>query len=232
MTRDDQRDALLITWRLMDAATPNLDALNLSPAWRALAERVPARRYRKGTLLIEEGDDGDVIYLLLEGRVKVFSLGANDREITFGIYGPGEYVGEMSLDGGPRAASVITLEPTTCAVITRHSLREQIASHPDLAFELLAKVIARARIATRDARNLALIDTYGRLVALLNALAVAQADGTRLVTERLTHREIAARVGCSREMVSRLMKDLERGRYVRAAESGHLVLDRGLPARW
>lgn len=215
----------------VNAVTPNLDALDLSAAWRALAERVPARRYRKDTLLIEEGDIGEVIYLLLAGRVKVFSRGPNDREITFGIYGPGEYVGEMSLDGGPRAASVITLEPTLCAPITRQALREQIASHPDLAFELLTKVIGRARFATRDARNLALLDTYGRLVALLNDLAVAQPDGTRLIEGRLTHRELAARVGCSREMVSRLMKDLEHGGYVQASRASSTLL-RNLPLRW
>lgn len=208
-----------------------LDALPFSPALRALAERVPARRYRKGTLLIEEGDTGDAIYLVLDGRVRAFSLGANDREITFGIYGPGECIGEMSLDGGPRSASVITMEPTTCAMVTRHTLREQIARDPDLAFELLAKVIRRARIATRDARNLALIGTYGRLVALLNDLAVDRADGTRAIDERLTHREIAARVGCSREMVSRLMKDLEQGGYLSASREA-VVLQRALPPRW
>lgn len=215
----------------MDVATAPLDALDLSPAWRALAERVPTRRYRKGSLLIEEGDVGDAIYLVLAGRVKVFSLGANDREIVFGHYGPGEYVGEMSLDGGPRSASVITLQPTTCALITRQTLREQIAKDPELAFELLAKVIRRARLATRDARNLALIDTYGRLVALLTDLSTAQADGTRVIDEKLTHREIAARVGCSREMVSRLMKDLETGGYV-ISSGGRLVLRKAAPAHW
>ena len=117
-------------------------------------------------------------------------------------------------------------------MITRQTLREQIASHPDLAFELLAKVIARARVATRDARNLALIDTYGRLVALLNELALPQPDGTRVIDRaRLTHREIAARVGCSSEMVSRLMKDLEAGGYV-CAHSGGYRLTRALPAHW
>lgn len=217
--------------RAADPPPDPLDALPLSPAWRALAERVPARRYRKGTLLIAEGDIGDTVYLLLAGRVKVFSLGANDREIVFGLYGPGDYVGEMSLDGGPRSASVITVEPTTCAVVTRQTLREQIAEHPELAFELLAKVIRRARLATRDARNLALIDTYGRLVGLLNELAIGAADGTRVIEERLTHREIAARVGCSREMVSRLMKDLEAGGYV-AQRPRQIALLRGLPAHW
>ena len=95
-----------------------LDTLNLSPALLALAERAAPRRYRKGVLLIQEGEIGDTLYIVLSGRVKVFSLGSNDREITFGLYGPGEFVGEMSLDGGPRAASVITTEATrwTCVL--------------------------------------------------------------------------------------------------------------------
>jgi CRP/FNR family cyclic AMP-dependent transcriptional regulator len=217
----------------MEAATPDLDALQLTPAWRSLVARVPARRYRKGTVLIEEGDVGDAIYFVLSGGVKAYSVGHNnDREITFGVYGPGEYVGEMSLDGGPRVCSVITTEPTVCAVIARQTLRDHIAEHPDLAFDLLSKVIWRARIATRDARNLALMDTYGRLIALLNQLAAPQPDGTRLIRERLTHREFAGLVGCSREMVSRLMKDLEEGGYVVPSAAGGMILRRPLPPRW
>lgn len=197
----------------------------------ALAARGESRRYRKGTLLIQEGDPGDTIYVVLSGRLKVFAHGANDREIIFGVCGPGDYVGEMSLDGGPRSASVITLEPSTCVVVTRHTLRLHIAEHPDFAFELLARVIRRARMATRDARNLALIDTYGRLVRLLDELAVAQGDGSRVIAERVTHRELANRVGCSREMVSRLMKDLENGHYI-VPENGGYRLRGLLPAKW
>ena len=120
----------------------------------------------------------------------------------------------MSLDGGPRSASVITLEATTCVVVTRQTLREHIAAHPEFAFELLARVIRRARLATQTARNMALLDVYGRVVHLLESLAEPQADGSPPVARRLTHKEIASRVGASREMVSRLMKDLRDGGYI------------------
>jgi len=216
------------------AAAPPADPRDLShlpPALRALAERGEIRRYRKATLLIEEGDRGDSLYLVLSGRVKSYSLGANGREITFGVYGPGEYVGEMSLDGGPRSASVITLDATTCAVVTRHTLRQHIAEQPDFALDLIARVIRRARLATNNARSMALLDVYGRLTQLLDELAVPQADGTRAIEERLTHATIASRVGCSREMVSRLMKDLENGGYVTTSRQ-RLHLCRPLPARW
>ncbi|WOB08489.1 Crp/Fnr family transcriptional regulator [Piscinibacter gummiphilus] len=198
---------------------------------RPLLERGQTRRYRKGTLLIEEGDLGDTLFIVLSGKVKSFSTDARDREIVYGIYGPGEYLGEMSLDGGPRSASVITLEPTVCVVVTRKTLRDHIAASPEFAFELLARVIRRARLATQTARNMALLDVYGRLAALLAELSEPQPDGSRTIAERLTHAALASRVGCSREMVSRLMKDLERGGYLLRQGRG-LVLPRPLPARW
>jgi len=213
------------------SADTALDGLQLSPPLLALVRRAVPRRYRKGVLLIQEGEFGDTLYIVLSGRIKVFSLGPNDREITFGLYGSGEFVGEMSLDGGPRVANVITVEPTTCVVITRPTLLEHIAQYPEFAFELLAKVITRARTATRDARNMALMDSYGRLVALIDELAVPQDDGTRCIAGRITHAEIASRIGCSREMVSRLLKDLERGGYT-ATIGRCLHILKPLPNRW
>lgn len=198
---------------------------------RTLVSRGEPRRYRKGTLLIQEGDVGETLFIVLSGRVKAFSTDERDREIVYGVYGPGEYLGEMSLDGGPRSASVITLEATVCSVVTRKTLREHIAANPEFAFELLSRVIRRARLATQSARSMALLDVYGRLAKLLNEVSASQSDGSRLITERLTHASLASRLGCSREMVSRLMKDLETGGYVQKANSGFRLL-KELPQRW
>ena len=189
------------------------------------------RRYRRGTLLIQEGDRGDMIFIIRSGRLRAFGTNEKGREITYGTYGAGEYLGEMSLDGGLRSASVIALEATECSVITRHTLERFIADNPAFAFELISKVIRRARAATLSAKQLALNDVYGRLVALLQQLAVEQADGTKLIADELTHREIASSLGCSREMVSRLVKDLEIGGYLRQAKEGYRLL-KPLPARW
>lgn len=217
---------------------PDLAFPQLPEPLRLLAQRGELKRYRKGHRLIEEGELGDTLFIILAGRVRVYGSsdssntnGAAEREITYGTYGVGDYFGEMSLDGGPRSASVETLEATECAAVTRHTLKAHIAEHPEFAFDLLAKVIRRARAATLSTKQLALNDVYGRLVLLLKSLAQPQADDTRLITERLTHQEMANRLGCSREMVSRLMKDLERGRYVRV-ELGGLVLVKRLPVRW
>ena len=203
----------------------------LTGALADLAARGETRRYRKGTLLIQEGDQGDTLFIILSGRLRAFSVGDKDREITYGVYGPGDYLGEISLDGGPRSASVITLEASSCAVISRLTLMQFIAERPEFAFDLLAKVIRRVRSATLSARQLALNDVYGRLRALLLSLALPQNDGSLVLSERLTHQEMANRVGCSREMVSRLMKDMERGAYLRV-EAHRLRLLRKLPAHW
>ncbi|MBL0728986.1 Crp/Fnr family transcriptional regulator [Piscinibacter sp. HJYY11] len=203
----------------------------LSDSVQALAARGVEKSYPKGTLLIHEGDVGEMLFIVLSGRVKAYSTEDGEREIVYGVYGPGEYIGEMSLDGGPRSASVVTLEPTRCVVVGRTPLREHIANHPDFAFELLARVIRRARMATLSARNMALLDVYGRVVKLLEELAQPLPDGRRLISPRPTHAEMAHRVGCSREMVSRLMKDLEQGGYV-LPQGKTWLIQRPMPARW
>jgi len=208
-----------------------LAAVAMSPHLRELAGRGSMRRYRKGTVLIEEGDRGDTLYIIMSGRLRAFSSAANGREITFGIYGPGEYLGELSLDGGPRSASVSTLEPSLCSVVTRATLDRFIEERPAFAFELLAKVIRRARAATLSAKNLALNSVYGSLKQMLELAARPMPDGTLGIDERLTHQDIANRLGCSREMVSRVMKDLETGGYLVHAQ-GRLVIVHPLPVRW
>lgn len=219
------------------AALPQLDTrLDALPeGLRTLAQRGEIKRFRKGSLIAHEGEPGHSLFVIVAGRLRCFSAGERDREITYGIYGPGEYLGEMSLDGGPRSASIETLEASVCAVVSRVALERHIAEHPEFAFELIAKLIRRARAATLTAKQLALNDVYGRLVALLNSLAVPEAptpnDDRRRIDEHLTHRDMAHRLGCSREMVSRQMKDLESGGYLHA-EGKSIVLLRPLPARW
>lgn len=198
----------------------------------ALAARGNLRSFRRGAILIQEGDTGDTLYMVRSGRLRAYAAHPSGKEITLGIYGAGEYVGEMSLDGGPRSANVETLEATTCAVISRATLLSYIAEHPDFALEMMARLIRRARLATESASSLALIDVYGRMTRLLDQFASPPAaDGTRTVEERITHREIASHLACSREMVTRLMKDLETGGYVEVRER-RIVLLKGLPARW
>jgi CRP/FNR family cyclic AMP-dependent transcriptional regulator len=206
-------------------------AAALPPHLQKLAALGVHRRYRTHSLLIEEGDEGSAVYIVLSGRLRAFVSDSRGREVTMALHGPGDYVGEMSLDGGRRSASVQAVEPTVCAIVTRETMLHHIEKDPEFAMALIVRLIRRARLATESARSMALLDVYSRLKRLLETRAVLQPDGTRLVAERLTHQAIASEIGCSREMVSRLMKDLESGGYLSLVQR-QVVLARELPARW
>ena len=119
----------------------------------------------------------------------------------------------MALDEGLRSASVVTLESTTCSLISRDMMRRYVAANPDFALQLIAKLIRRTRIAVENVKRLALLDVYGRVTALLTGLTPSQC-GTGILTERMTQQELAERVGASRDMVSRILHDLAEGGYV------------------
>jgi len=197
---------------------------------RAIAATGVVRNYPKNTILINEGDSSDSLYILLSGRVKVYASNEAGREFVLSFFGPGEYVGEMSLDGSPRSASVVTVEPTTCAIVNRASFREFVLAYPDFALHLIEKLIKRVRVATENIKSLALSDVYGRLVRLIMALAVER-DGKIIVPEKLTQQDIAERVGASRDMISRLMKDLVAGGYLAIHDKTITILKKP-PAGW
>jgi CRP/FNR family cyclic AMP-dependent transcriptional regulator len=188
------------------------------------------RTFPRHTVLINEGDVGDALYVVLSGRVKVYSSNEAGREFVIDFHGPGEYVGEMTLDGAPRSASVVTVEPTTCAVVGRSQFRDFILAHPDFAMHLIERLIHRVRVTTGNLKSLALSDVYGRLVRLLNTLA-HEVDGKFVVPERLTQQDIADRVGASRDMIGKLMKDLVSGGYLAVEERTITVLKK-LPTGW
>jgi CRP/FNR family cyclic AMP-dependent transcriptional regulator len=199
---------------------------------QALASLGARRQYRKGTLLIQEGEPGDSIYIVIAGQLRTFLAGGNGKELTLAHYGQWDYVGEMSLDGGKRSANVEAVEPSTCSVVSRDVLLRYIGEYPDFALQLMERLIRRARLATESARSVALIDVYGRLAKMLQDRAGPENEaGERSITERLTHLQLAQHLACSREMVSRLLKDLETGGSI-AVRDRHIVLLKRLPARW
>ena len=219
----------------MSSPTPSDEGLyaHLIPELRTLALRGVVRTYPKKAVVINEGEIGDNLFVLLRGSVKVFAMDESGREITYGKIHSGDYFGEMSLDGGPRSASVITLEPCTCAVLSRTDVSEHLGDEPGFAINLVVQVIRRARAATEAARNMALLDVYGRLIAVLEEPHDVQTgdSATGVTLESITHQEIASRVGASREMVSRLLKDLEKGGYIEMGTK-RITLLKKLPNRW
>jgi len=200
------------------------------PFVRALAALGRLRSYPKNTVFITEGDSSDSVFVVLAGRVKVFLSDTEGHEMILDTQGPGEYVGEMALDGKPRSASVMTLEPTAFSVVARDPIREAIRHDPDFALEMISKIIDRARLATNSVKDLALLDVYGRVARLLLNMAVEQ-DGKLAIPEKLTQQEIAERVGASRDMVSRIFRDLTAGGYIKV-ENRMITITKKPPARW
>jgi len=205
------------------------------PGLALLARQGQVRHYRKHMLLIQQGDTGHQLYLVMAGRLREFAL-SNDsrpREITLSLVGAGQLIGVSALDGGPHCASVITLTPTVCCVISRESALAVIQRSPELAMELLKLALQRVRMATETTRLALFSDAYSRLSALLQRSGKGEAllpNGDRRLP--MTHAQIAQQIGCSREMVSRIMKDLITGGYVvREPDKVYRVCKR-LPERW
>ena len=197
---------------------------------RAIANRGGVRNYAANTVLVTEEDQSDTLFIILSGRVKAYGAAEDGREVVYATQSAGEYFGEMTLDGGPRSASVMTLEPTTCAVVPGPEVRDFLAQQPDFALHLIKKLIHLARASTEHVKSLALDDVYGRVTKLLRTLA-REEDGVFAVPDKLTQQDIAERVGSSREMVSRVFKPLSEGGYVEV-RGGRIVLLKKLPARW
>jgi CRP/FNR family cyclic AMP-dependent transcriptional regulator len=203
----------------------------LEPALGRLAARGILRSYRKNTIILNEGEPGDSLFVLLQGQVKVYATDENGREITYGTIVAGDYFGEMSLDGGPRSASIMTLEPCLCALVSRAAVQQHLADEPGFALALVTQVIRRARSATETARQMALLDVYGRVIHTLEGQQGPASSQVPIQLTQITHQQIASRVGASREMVSRLLKDLEKGGYVELGIK-RITLKKKLPARW
>lgn len=202
------------------------------PVVRELAARGRVRGFAKDSLIIREHDSGDSLFVILAGKVKVYVSNARGREMILEHYGPSDYVGEMALDGQTRSASVRALEPTVCSVVAREALLRLIRAKPEVALRIFATVIARARNTTGNLKNLALMDVYGRVARLLLAQDyVLESDGLRWSRECLTQQEIANRVGASRDMISRILKDLRTGGYI-AQRDRRITILRRPPARW
>ncbi|MBV8468188.1 MAG: Crp/Fnr family transcriptional regulator [Burkholderiales bacterium] len=185
-----------------------------------------AKTYAKGTIIIDEGDAGSSMFLLMQGRVKVFVSDSSGKEYVLAILGPGEYVGELALlDDEPRTASVETEEQSTFLVIVKEDFLTLLREHPPIMFKLLLNLARRSRQLTEAVKNLALKDVYSRVRLLLEDLAVEH-DGQLMVEEPMTQQAIADRVGSSREMVARIMKELVFGGYVRIENRRMIILQK------
>ena len=201
----------------------------MSDSLRALARRGVASRLRKGVQIITEGDRGDSITIVLSGGLRAYTVGDDGNELTYALYGPGDYVGEMGLDGGPRSANVETTQASLCVLVTRATLEQHLADDPAFAFELLARVIRSARAATKGLRQIALNGVYKNLKKLIEDQA--QDRMPYAWDPAPSHKEIGQLLGCTSAMVTTVLGDMKRGGYVEVGRR-RLVLLRPWPPGW
>jgi CRP/FNR family transcriptional regulator, cyclic AMP receptor protein len=195
----------------------------------ALAEHGIERRYRKGSIIVVEGEPAEAMYLVREGDLQVYLEDESGRHAELNRLGPGEYFGELMVAGEVRTASVVALTPVRLCMVRRPEFERMLAGRPDLAFHLIQTLIHRLSSLTERMRGHALLDVYGRMVRLFDDVAVAAAGQPAVVP--LSQQAIAERVGASRAMVNRIVQDLERGGYIACAR-GRIELLKALPKRW
>ncbi len=196
---------------------------------QAIARKAVIKSYEKNAIVVTEGEFTKSLYVIVSGRIKVYLDDENGKELVLDSKGPGEYFGEMVLDEGPRSASVVTTEPSTFAVISTTVFKSLLVKHPEIALIVIKNLIRMARGLDENVRSLAMLDVYGRVSRMLLDLAVEQ-KGMLVIPEKLTQQEMANRVGTSREVINRILRDLTAGGYIRV-EDKTIIINKPLPSR-
>jgi CRP/FNR family cyclic AMP-dependent transcriptional regulator len=192
---------------------------------RMLTSMVTRRSAARSTTIMAAGDATDSLYIVLSGRLKVMMSDADGKEVILSILGPGEFFGEMGLiDDEPRSATVISIEPCELLAINKRDFKKCLAENFEMAMAVMRGLVRRLREADRKIGSLALLDVYGRVARLLLDMA-ENVNGEKMVTKRLPKQDIAKMIGASREMVSRVMKDLQTGGYIEMRGSNIVLHD-------
>lgn len=187
------------------------------------------RKYPKNTVLVSEGDESSHLYIIRKGTVSAYLNDEDGRQVNLNYMHEGEYFGELSLlDGKPRSASVISITECEVILVSRASVHELLHKHPDFSLQLLTELTRRVRELTDSVKDLALLDVYGRVSSALEKLCD---DNKRIHNPKVTHQDIANMVGSSREMVSRIMKQLLIGEYIEQCP-GYIEIKKPLPRYW
>ncbi len=192
---------------------------------RVLATTVMRKSAPRSNTIMAGGDPTDSLYIVLSGRLKVMMSDSDGKEVILSILGPGEFFGEMGLiDEEPRSASVVTIEPCELLQLAKRDFNKCLAENFEMAMAVMRGLVRRLREADRKIGSLALLDVYGRVARLLLDMAET-VDGEKVVTKRLPKQDIAKMIGASREMVSRVMKDLQMGGYIEMRGSNIVLRD-------
>ena len=196
-----------------------------------IVAHIHSRSFPRKTQIVTEGDDSHSLYFLIEGRVKVYLDDDNGKEIIVNIHNEGDFFGELGLIKSiPRTASVVTMEDSRLGIMPEADFRRCLANYPEFAINLIENLSTRLIEATETIRKLGLMDVYRRIAVTFLNLS-EEIDGVRVINEKLTQQNIASRVGASREMVARILKDLRAGGYI-SQDDNKIIIHKSLPHSW
>lgn len=202
---------------------------NLSPLAIGELEALARRRtFPKNTVVINEGDESDNLYVLLSGKAVALRGDDAGRQLVVNRFGPFDYFGEMSFfDRGARCATVMTKERCEVLMIARNDFLAFVAQHNDILWKVIHALLVKLRKATEQIESLAFLDVYGRLARIL----IENQDAQGVIREKFTQQELADMVGSSRETVSRIFNELEAGGFIQR-EKGHVTVLKKLPYKF
>jgi len=211
----------------------NLDLIRRVPLFSTLtqaqaesvADAVIKRRFKRGECIVEQGKKSNMLAIVLAGRARVLSTDGRGREVILATLSPGDYVGEMSLiDNQPHSATVRAEIQTDVLILGRMEFARCLPENSSMAYAVMKGLVQRLRHADRKIESLALMDVYGRVARALLEVAQPDREGRLVIRDRVSRQDVAKMVGASREMVSRVMKDLEERGFIEVAEDGSTIV--------
>lgn len=217
----------------MSTMLSNLDLLRRVPLFSLLtvtqaeviSGAVTKQRYKRGEVLVEQGQKSNALAILLTGRARVVSADSRGREVILATLGPGDYIGEMSIiDNEPHSATVRAEVQTDVLLLGRADFARCLAENASMSLVVMRGLVKRLRHADRKIESLALLDVYGRVAHALLEFAVQDVQGQWIIREKISRQDLAKMVGASREMVSRVMKDLEERAFIQTLPNGVTLL--------
>lgn len=218
------------------AMISNLDLIRRVPLFslltndqaQGIADAVVKRRFRRGEIIVEHMRKSNSLFILLTGRARVLTSDSRGREVILAVLQPGDYVGEMSLiDNEPHSATVRAEIQTDMLVLARPEFTRCLPENSSLSYAILRGLVRRLRNADRQIESLALLDVYGRVARTLLDMAEDQGE-LKIIRNKVSRQDLAKVVGASREMVSRVMKDLEERGMVETQENGSVIIKQRL----
>ncbi|CAN7686981.1 Crp/Fnr family transcriptional regulator [Acidovorax sp. LjRoot66] len=223
----------------MSTMLSNLDLLRRVPLFSLLtvaqaeviSGAVVKKRFKRGEALVEQGQKSNALFILLTGRARVLTTDSRGREVILANLAQGDYLGEMSIiDNEPHSATVRAEVQTDVLMLGRTEFARCLTENASMSLVVMRGLVKRLRHADRKIESLALLDVYGRVAHALLDFAVTDAQGQRVIRDKISRQDLAKMVGASREMVSRVMKDLEERGFIEVLATGATVLKDRLDA--